>query len=1176
MRDRYRVFSNWIQTDIAPLYGYAFTPYQGSHEHPFRVIAHQESQTPLTNQRSFYKQISQSTHEAWLYTDNVNGYLQTVQKQTGNRLGAIENLLSASGQTLIFDPEHPPAARVQAWTNAVSAVLASRDLTSFIGDKTPETLAREATLYALAHLSEREAAFKQQALIETAVTHALGHIRLSDVTSAIHELQQSGKLLEGENSYWTTREAVQLEGDILRLGKTSKGLLTPLADAASIEKTLSASTLTAGQQDAVRLIAGSSDGLILVQGHAGTGKTTMLEVVKTLRENVLTMLGTTNTVVKQHGGVLHGLAPSHTAVNELRGRGITAQTLESFLIEVGRHSRDGMTLDCRNKVLVLDEASMVSNRKLHMLLEFAVTHKTKLVVLGDVHQLASPESGKPFVLLQKAGVPIAIMDDIVRQKNPLLLNAVKATYQKTFETTMALMETHKNVIDSEHVFAPTVKSPLGIVVVKNKDERIEALAADYLARTPERRANTLVIAPANEDRVKVNTLIREGLRREGSLEGEGIRTPILEPCNFTAVERTRASNYDRNDVLRFNQSVPGLGIPKSSYVTVTEIDKTHNILIVTNALNQQIALQPERMGDRSGGFEVYKEVARDICKGDVFRLTRNDKERGLSAGTMVKALTVNEQGLLTVGLSEGGTAVLDLRKRADQHIEHGYALTTYAVQGKTKPEIIYHQESHRKLLASQKDLLVAITRAEYTVTLYTDDKEKLLERVQGNPGDKTSALEALGHRFNEISKGSSHSSSQTRRTTERFYPQYDVKSILHQLQAKTEKITIQLLGQPQKVSSTEYRYGSGKGSLVMTLSGKKRGYWHDFQTLKGGNLLTLIAETQGHHPQFEFVKTLQFAVELIGVSPTYEGKKPLLKSGPENLANKLPNGSAWSEHQLKQIKRAQTLAKESQPINGTLAERYLREHRGITCALPDSLRFHPGVYVHALRQRFPALVALAHDEAGKVQSLQLIYLDKEQGTKAHIDVNKRTIGPLKGASVMLQEGCGKEGAKTLIAEGIETGLSLKMVAPDVTIKATLGIANFLHLPTVQLSEKVVFCLDNDGEKSASQATAYKAMERLKSAGKTVFYNEPARSKTDYNDVLRHQGAGAIIAALDRSRRYENSGDGAATHQYGQETLQALKNTIRVSQQQPQKETSLLNGLPSSRRQMPERNHEIER
>ena len=50
---------------------------------------------------------------------------------------------------------------------------------------------------------------------------------------------------------------------------------------------------------------------------------------------------------------------------------------------------------------------------------------TRVVLCGDHRQLQSVRPGQPFRLLQEAGLPTAVMDEIVRQRNPVIRKAVR-------------------------------------------------------------------------------------------------------------------------------------------------------------------------------------------------------------------------------------------------------------------------------------------------------------------------------------------------------------------------------------------------------------------------------------------------------------------------------------------------------------------------------------------------------------------------------------------------------------------------------------------------------------------------------------------------------------------------------------------------------------------------------
>lgn len=131
------------------------------------------------------------------------------------------------------------------------------------------------------------------------------------------------------------------------------------------------------------------------------------------------------------------------------------------------------------------------------------------------------------------------------------------------------------------------------------------------------------------------------------------------------------------------------------------------------------------------------------------------------------------------------------------------------------------------------------------------------------------------------------------------------------------------------------------------------------------------------------------------------------------------------------------------PISGTIAETYLRT-RGITCVLPDVLRFHPKCWHGPSGKRLPAMVARI--EGCKRVAVHRIYLTPDGRSKALLIPNKMMLGATAGGAVRLV----KADAPLVVAEGIETALSLAsgLLRTPATVWAALsapGMAS-LHLP----------------------------------------------------------------------------------------------------------------------------------
>lgn len=82
---------------------------------------------------------------------------------------------------------------------------------------------------------------------------------------------------------------------------------------------------------------------------------------------------------------------------------------------------------------------------------------------------------------------------------------------------------------------------------------------------------------------------------------------------------------------------------------------------------------------------------------------------------------------------------MSLTEQKNQHWTHDYVSTAHAAQGMTAERIIFHAESFRRNLASQKAFYVAISRAKHQAIVYTDNQNELIAQLQENAGEKQNA-----------------------------------------------------------------------------------------------------------------------------------------------------------------------------------------------------------------------------------------------------------------------------------------------------------------------------------------------------------------------------------------------------------------------------------------------------
>ncbi len=189
---------------------------------------------------------------------------------------------------------------------------------------------------------------------------------------------------------------------------------------------------------------------------------------------------------------------------------------------------------------------------------------------------------------------------------------------------------------------------------------------------------------------------------------------------------------------------------------------------------------------------------------------------------------------------------------------------------------------------------------------------------------------------------------------------------------------------------------------------------------------------------------------------------------------------------------AKQVWEEAQPIAGTVAEGYLRG-RGITCPLPESLRFHGECWHGPTARRHPALVAAVQGAGGAC--VHRTYLRDDGMGKAAIDPAKMMLGGAAGGAVRLTQGPGP----LVVAEGIETALSLAsgLLRGPAEVWAALSTSGIrgLHLPPQ--AGRLTIAPDGD---TAGREAANALAERAHALGWQVALL-PAPDGRDWNDIL---------------------------------------------------------------------------
>ena len=584
--------------------------------------------------------------------------------------------------------------------------------------------ARAAVEYALAKLSERNAVFAKKDLLASALAHRPGLSSFGEIEQAVDRLTREGHL-KGTvllPDGLTTSRAVAEERETIALMRAGEGRGRAPMRGWVVDRHLRNGPLTEGQKAAVKLILGQKDRVVGVQGYAGVGKTRMLERARGLAE--------------KKGWRIIGLAPSASAVRTLAAEsGIQSETLQRFLaknagVAEGRLTKRGareMRADVAKTILVVDEGSLASTVQARDLLKIAQKLRIpKVVLVGDTKQLDGVDAGKPFAQLQQAGMKAVLMDEILRQRDPKLKAAVQATLAgdigKAFE------KLGKNVAE--------VKA----------DNIAGAVAARWLKLSAKDRERTGIMAPSHALRAGINAHIRERLSREGRIAGPALQTQRLVSKGYTSAEKALATNYAPGDTVAFHRAFRRIGVDKGEERRVARVDHKGNTVFLEGNDGKTVAWKPSQIGGRKGGTEVYRAELIELRAGDRVRWTRNDKDLGVVNSGVAEVVDVRN-GRATFLLEEGRKITLTRGDPQLRHLDHAWASTVHAFQGRTVDRVIAAMESNHPRLTTTKSFYVEISRARDRAELVTDDVKMLEERLAIASGERISALQSIGERL---------------------------------------------------------------------------------------------------------------------------------------------------------------------------------------------------------------------------------------------------------------------------------------------------------------------------------------------------------------------------------------------------------------------------------------------
>lgn len=302
---------------------------------------------------------------------------------------------------------------------------------------------------------------------------------------------------------WTTEEIWQREIGMLKTAFERKNEFEYVS-AKLVEQAIASKTPSPEQAAAVREVL-NRDGISLLQGFAGTGKSYTTDLVRIALESA--------------GRKVWGTAPSWVATEILSKDSHIAAENVMVLAKLLHEYRAGKIEFNQGDAIIVDEAGMVDLQAMSEIVEISRKHGLKLILQGDVAQYRPVGAGAPFDALQKVLKP-ARLQNIQRQKGR---NLTEAKWMLAASIDLATHDPSKQGPNQVRRAIEAYEKAGHVHWSSDEDAAIEQTVALYmrhrLDRPDESRA---IITERNANARALSEAIRERMLAEGLLSEDAV------------------------------------------------------------------------------------------------------------------------------------------------------------------------------------------------------------------------------------------------------------------------------------------------------------------------------------------------------------------------------------------------------------------------------------------------------------------------------------------------------------------------------------------------------------------------------------------------------------------------------------------------------------------------------
>jgi hypothetical protein len=247
--------------------------------------------------------------------------------------------------------------------------------------------------------------------------------------------------------------------------------------------------------------------------------------------------------------------------------------------------------------------------------------------------------------------------------------------------------------------------------------------------------STVVVSQSWSEIHRLNDAVREGLKAQKLIGENETTVTALERQDLTDAQKRDKRFYNADSVLVFNQNI--CGFKAGTTGKLQGVTDKHLLVESGNRIRPVPFKDLERV-------TVCQPKELSLSTGDRLQLKANAKSQDgckLANGELVTVKEVYVDGRIT--LNDGRV----LPKHYRQFVR-GYAVTSYAAQGKTVDYVLF-SDSAVRAATNQQQWYVTISRGRKGVKIFTADKIQLRENVTRS-GDRTLALDMAQSSFHKL------------------------------------------------------------------------------------------------------------------------------------------------------------------------------------------------------------------------------------------------------------------------------------------------------------------------------------------------------------------------------------------------------------------------------------------